>query len=659
MRILKALAAAAVLLVLPVAAHAADAAALAKAFGARPKAWGVQLSPDGARIVYLTPVGTLGTAIVVADIASGATKVVLGTQNNAVRPAWCQWKSDKRLICMLSGVSNAVEDKLGFTRIMAIDADGSNPKTLGSRSNSRTRTIIQTSGNVIDWLPDDPDHVLMQVELAEETTIGTRLANADPGTSVQRVNVHTARLETVEAGKTNVDSFDTDNHGAVRLMASIASTNTGYFSGEINYFYRTKTSKDWRPAGIGSLDDYTNLSYDGFDESGDNLLALKPRDGRLALFAVDAGGTDKPDMLIYAHPHVDIDGVLRIGKFRRPVAASYVTDRNLLEFFDPALRKLSVALTKALPGGPTVDILDESWDGSKKLIFAGSDVDPGRYYRFDSATKELGELVALRPQLADLKLATVTPVTFPARDGTQIAGFVTMPPGGAKTNLPAIIMPHGGPSARDQWGFDWLAQYFAQLGYVVLQPNYRGSAGYGQDYYVKNGFKSWPTAIGDINDGARWLAAQGIADPKRTAIVGWSYGGYAALQAAITDPTLYKAVVAIAPVTDLQALKDYARRFTNYQRVVEFVGDGPLTISGSPARNATAMQAPVLMFHGDQDINVEINQSKLMDSALASAGKRHELIVYPGLDHQLDDSAVRADMLARSAAFLAAGMGAP
>ena len=659
MRILKAFAAATVLLVLPVAAHAADAAALAKAFGARPLAWGVQLSPDGARIVYLTPVGTLGTAIVVADIASGATKVVLGTLTNAVRPAWCQWKTDKRLICLLYGVSNAIEDKLGFTRIMAIDADGSNPKTLGSRSNARTLTIIQTSGNVIDWLPDDPEHVLMQVALAEENSTGTRVANVDPGTSVQRVNVNTARMETVEAGKTNVAGFETDNHGAVRLMSSILTNNTGYYSGEISYFYRTKTSKDWRAAGVGSLDGYTNLSYDGFDAGGDNLLALKPRDGRLALFAVDANGSGAPDALIYAHPHVDIDGVLRIGKFRRPVAASYVTDRNQLEFFDPALRKLSAALTKALPGGPTVDVLDESWDGSKKLIFAGSDIDPGRYYRFDTATKELGELVALRPQLADLKLATVAPVTFAAKDGTQIAGYVTMPPGGAKTNLPAIIMPHGGPSARDQWGFDWLAQYFAQLGYVVLQPNYRGSAGYGQDYYVKNGFKSWPTAIGDINDGARWLAAQGIADPKRTAIVGWSYGGYAALQAAITEPALYKAVVAIAPVTDLQALKDFSRRFTNYQRIVEFVGDGPLTISGSPARNAGAMQAPVLMFHGDQDINVDIGQSKLMDSALASAGKRHELIVYPGLDHQLDDSTVRADMLARSAALLAASMGAP
>jgi dipeptidyl aminopeptidase/acylaminoacyl peptidase len=118
-------------------------------------------------------------------------------------------------------------------------------------------------------------------------------------------------------------------------------------------------------------------------------------------------------------------------------------------------------------------------------------------------------------------------------------------------------------------------------------------------------------------------------------------------------------VVAIAPVTDLQALKDFSRRFTNYQRIVEFVGDGPLTISGSPARNAGAMQAPVLMFHGDQDINVDIGQSKLMDGALASAGKRHELITYPGLDHQHDDSAARADMLARGAAFLAANMGAP
>ena len=119
-----------------------------------------------------------------------------------------------------------------------------------------------------------------------------------------------------------------------------------------------------------------------------------------------------------------------------------------------------------------------------------------------------------------------------------------------------MILPHGGPSSRDVWGFDWLAQYLANRGYAVLQANYRGSAGYGDQWLQRNGFQSWRTSIGDIDAGARWLAAQGIADPARMAILGWSYGGYAALQAGATEPGLYKAIVAIAPVTDLQQVKD-------------------------------------------------------------------------------------------------------
>ncbi len=360
--------------------------------------------------------------------------------------------------------------------------------------------------------------------------------------------------------------------------------------------------------------------------------------------------------LIFAHPDVDVSGIKRIGKYARPVGATYSTDYEHVEYFDPVLKKLADSLRKALPGNPTITIVDETWDGTKLLVHAGSDIDPGAYYVYEKATRKLGKLSSTRPDLEGVPLATMKPITYKARDGTPIPGYLTLPPGkAAATGLPGIVMPHGGPAARDTWGFDWIAQYFAQLGYAVLQPNYRGSAGYGDAWYEKNGFQSWPTAIADINDGARWLAAQGIADPTRLAIFGWSYGGYAALQANVVEPGLYKATVAVAPVTDLVALKAEARRY-NSRLEQDFIGAGPHVEQGSPARRAGAIMSPVLMFHGTRDLNVDIEQARLIAKALKSAGKPHELIVYDGLQHSLVDNVARADLLKRSADFLSANL---
>lgn len=168
---------------------------------------------------------------------------------------------------------------------------------------------------------------------------------------------------------------------------------------------------DWTSLGQVNLTDYNATDYLGFDASGDWLYALKPRDGRKALFKVAANGSGTADALVFAHPGVDVAGVLRIGKWRRPVAALYSTEGQEFEFFDAELAKLSRTLGGALPGKPAVTILDESWDGRYKLVFAGSNVDPGRYNRFDGQTRELNELLALRPQLAKLTLARVEPVT--------------------------------------------------------------------------------------------------------------------------------------------------------------------------------------------------------------------------------------------------------
>ena len=151
-----------------------------------------------------------------------------------------------------------------------------------------------------------------------------------------------------------------------------------------------------------------------------------------------------------------------------------------------------------------------------------------------------------RPGLEDMKLAPMKAITYRAADGTMVPGYLTLPVDRPARGLPAIVLPHGGPGSRDVWGFDWLAHYFAAEGFAVLQPNFRGSTGYGDAWFQKNGFKSWETAIGDVNDAGRYLVSEGIADPARLGVFGWSYGGYAALQSVALDPDLFKAVTGCA-----------------------------------------------------------------------------------------------------------------
>lgn len=634
---------------------------LAALFGARPLASGMRLSPSGQRIVFLTPAGGDRTAVMVADLAGEQSRPVLSDRESNIGVDWCGWKTDDRLICGTSGITKvdgAV--RIGFSRVFAMAADGGDMTMLTQRDTDRQLGIRQSGGRVIDWLPDDPDHVLMEAEIIPEDSVGSRVAEKREGLGVARVNVRTARRTMVEPPRRTASGFIA-HAGVPRIMAVVPETATGAMSSEIRYLHRPPAGGEWSLL-VGSEMSQrqtgkrieTSVVAVGMDADGRRALFLEPEQGRLALFARTPDGGRE---LLFAHPRVDIDGVWRIGQSRRPVAAVYTLDATELHFFDADLKALTDRLSAALPGNPRVFVLDESRDGAKKLILAERDAEPGRYYLFTPATRQLEELLAERPQLADRVLGAIKPISYAARDGAQVPGYLTLPPGRTDARgLPAIVMPHGGPAARDQYGFDWLAQYFAAKGFAVLQPNFRGSAGYGADWYVENGFRSWPIAIGDINDGARWLIAQG-ADPARLAIMGWSYGGYAALMGAATEPALYKAVVAVAPVTDLPLLKTQARNFTNSELMADFVGDGPHTIDGSPTRQAARVAPPVLLVHGDQDINVDIAHSRRMADALKGAGKRHELIVYPGLEHSLIDGDKRADMLRRSAAWIEAAIG--
>jgi acetyl esterase/lipase len=625
-------------------------------FGARPDVIDISLSPSGNKIAFVAA-GPEHTEVVnVIDFAGeAAVKRVMTNAEKIGDIDWCQWASDVRLLCRLSGM--AVGDGgllIPFDRLVAIDADGGNFKLISQRQSSRALGLNQSGGDVLALdVAGEAGTILMTRDFVPEQTIGTRLGNDRDGLGVELVDTANARRRAREAPDPATLSYVADEAGRVRIKMQAETGPGGLLTGDFRYFYRKPDSNSWLPLGPITIDGalISGIAPLAIDSARNVAIGFIGKDGydAIAEVALDGSGTGK---VLMARNDVDVDSLIRIGRKNRVVGASYATEKRQIVYFDQALAKLATDLGSALPDQPLVNIVGASADESKLLLIASSDTQPGMVYLFDRKARSLEPLLPLRPRLEGVALGDMRPVTYPARDGTKIPAYLTLPPGSDGTGLPAIVLPHGGPAARDEWGFDWLVQYFTAKGYAVLQPNYRGSAGYGDAWYGRNGFKAWDVAIGDVNDAGRWLVSEGIAQPDKLAIVGWSYGGYAALQSQVLDPTLFKAVAAIAPVTDLGMLAEDARGYTNARIIRDYIGDGPHIAAGSPRRHAARFAAPVALFHGTRDLNVDVRHAQAMERALKDAGKRVLYREYPDLQHGLDDSTVRSAMLADIGRFL-------
>ena len=600
--------------------------------------------------MYITPGPGPKSYAVISNLQSGQTTVMTSVDGKPETLRWCNYSAQDRAVCQVSALTHETTSKIvGFSRLIAMNTDGTDAKLLGSRESIYDQYVRQTDAVVLDWNGARDGKVLMERVYVPEggrAAIGSRLAKSKSGLGVDLLDTRNLQPSTVETPRDSASHYMTDGRGNVRIMNVVESSATGALSGRVKYFYRTKDSREWKTL-VEFADFEDQVQPLAVDAEIDALYMLRKKNGRYALYTVKLDGS-MAEKLIAENPKVDISGVERIGDGHRVIGYYYSDEATNVEYFDPEFDALAASLSKALPAFPVVSFVDATADGRTLLIFAGSDNDPGRYYLFDRDKKTLNEAMLDRPQLEGRKLAKSKSVTIPAPDGAQIPAYLTLPPGKESAKgLPAVVMPHGGPSSRDHWGFDPLVQFLAARGYAVIQPQYRGSAGYGDDWLGENALRNWRGAIADISTSARWLASQGIADPNRLAIFGWSYGGYAALQSAVVDPQLYSAVIAVAPITDLTMLKEDYVGYTSAELVARDIGSGANVIEGSPLRRVGEIQAPVLLAHGDLDANVAFRHSDKMAEALQSAGKQVEFVQYKGLDHYLQDSSIRTDLLTR------------
>ena len=628
--------------------------ALAKAFGARETVISASISPDGSKIALIAAGAGRTTRVYVLDAKEGAEPLSVALTSGKPEYLYsCRWAATDRLACQIGGEARYGDEVYGFSSLLAVDAAGGNVKQLSQRRGENALGFDFRGGEIIDLLPGEEGAVLMTRSYVPEAKIGSLVEKRLNGLGVDRIDTRSGASKRIETPRPNAFHYVSDGRGGIRVMGNFERDMSGYQKSRLIFLYRPLGKEGWSPLS----------TYDSVTQAGFYPLAVDPEKnvaygyeeiaGRDALVSValDPGLEKKT---LFAHPRVDIGGLIMVGRNRRVVGVSYVDEHREAYYFDPAAAAMVTSLGKAL-GGKIVHIGDMSADGLKALVWAGSDTDPGQYYLFDRTARKLSPVMPDRPELTGRTLAPMKPVQYRAGDGTMIPAYLTLPVDKADAKgLPAIVLPHGGPESRDEWGFDWMVQYYAARGFAVIQPQFRGSYGFGESWVLNNGFKSWRVAVGDVADAGRWLVAQGIADPARLTIAGWSYGGYAALQAQALDPALFKAVVAIAPVTDLGDMTRRQRVWANYFLQQDYLGTGKTAEDASPSSHAAQFRAPVLMFHGTNDGNVDISQARIMQGKLQGAGKRSRLVIYDGLAHSLNDSDARADMLQQSADFLLA-----
>jgi len=491
---------------------------------------------------------------------------------------------------------------------------------------------------VQDDLPDDPDHVLV-VHNGRNPEVF----------DVYKVNVRTGRSTLAAQNPGDVLGWSTDHEGRVRLATALSGVDS-----ELRY--RDKETEPFRS--LIRTDFRTEVSPLFFHADNQRFYALSNR-GRdtQALVLIDPSTPDQEER-VFELPRHDLMGA-GFSRLRKVLtSADYHTDKPGHHFFDPLSEKIHEAIARQLPGYE-VAWQDITRNERKFIVASYSDRTPGARYLYDADSNTLHKLADINTALPEADMAPMQPIQFTARDGMTIHGYLTLPLGRPARNLPVVVNPHGGPWARDYWGFNPEAQFLANRGYAVLQINFRSSTGYGRRFW-EAGFGQWGLAMqDDITDGVQWLIDQKIADPKRIGIYGASYGGYATLAGIVKTPDLYAAAVDYVGVSNLltfmNTIPPYWKPFlVKMQAMVgDPVKDKARLEANSPALHADRIVTPLFIAQGAHDPRVNKAESDQIVAALKARGVEVEYMVKDNEGHGFHNDENKFEFYEHMERFLA------
>ncbi|MFY7997044.1 MAG: prolyl oligopeptidase family serine peptidase [Candidatus Kapaibacteriota bacterium] len=560
-------------------------------FFRNPDKSGYQLSPSGTFISWLAPFENRMN-IHVQDRRDDRTMRITSETDRDIPGHF--WKSDSRIVYIkdFSGDENF--------HIVSVNINGEDLRDLTPFGGVRAQ--------IVDPLEDFDDVMLISLNKRNPELF-----------DVYRLNVITGDLALVAENPGNITGWMTDHTGTLRLAIATDGVNT-------TLLHRRSETDDFQPVITTNFKESIDPLFFTFDNKHLYASSNLGRD-KSAIVVFDLENGKETDVL-FEHDDVDASTLSYSRKRKVLTAITYTTWKRERVFLDKLAKNLYQRAAARLSGYEVV-IADMSRDEEVMLVRTYSDRSLGGYYLFDMKKDKLTKLSDVSPWLNEKDLAEMKPISYQSRDGLTIHGYLTLPKlarNQPARDLPVVINPHGGPWVRDAWGYNPEVQFLANRGYAVLQVNYRGSTGYGRAFWERS-FKQWGRAMqNDISDGVQWLISEGIADPKRVAIYGGSYGGYATLAGLAFTPHLYACGVDYVGVSNLfsfmNTIPPYWKPYL--AMMYEMVGspdtDKELFHAASPVFHVDKIQAPLFVAQGAKDPRVNIEESNQIVEALKKRG---------------------------------------